>query len=49
MSDGGRMLAEPIFVSTKKELIVFTEQEPFFNDESFIEVVLRHSGVDRHA
>ena len=47
MSDGGRMVAEPIFVAATKELIVFTEQEPFFNAESFIEV--RHSGVDRHA
>jgi len=48
-SDGGRMVAEPIFVAAAKEPILFTEKEPFFNAESFIEAVLRHSGVDGHA
>jgi hypothetical protein len=49
MSDGGRMVAEPIFVAAAKEPILFTDKEPFFNAESFIEAVLRHSGVDGHA
>jgi hypothetical protein len=49
MSDGGRMVAEPIFVAAAKEPILFTGKEPFFNAESFIEAVLRHSGVDGHA
>jgi hypothetical protein len=49
MSDIGRMVAEPIFVAATKEPILFTEKEPFFNAESFIEAVLRHSGVDGHA
>ncbi|RJF96642.1 hypothetical protein D3870_19655 [Noviherbaspirillum cavernae] len=49
MSDGGRMVAEPIFVAAAKESILFMEKEPFFNAESFIEAVLRHSGVDGHA
>lgn len=46
MSDGGRMVAEPIFVAAAKEPILFTEKEPFFNAESFIETVLRHGGVN---
>jgi hypothetical protein len=48
MSDGGRMVAEPIFVAAAKEPILFTGKEPFFNAESFIEAVLRHGGVDGH-
>ena len=49
MGDGGRMVAEPIFMAAAKEPILFTEEAPFFNAESFIEAVLRHSGVDGHA
>lgn len=49
MGDSGRMVAEPIFMAAAKEPILFTEEAPFFNAESFIEAVLRHSGVDGHA
>jgi hypothetical protein len=49
MSEGGRMVAEPIFTAAAKEPILFTEKEPFFNTESFIEAVLRHSGAEGHA
>lgn len=49
MGDGGRMVAEPIFMAAAKEPILFTEEAPFFNAEFFIEAVLRHSGVDGHA
>ena len=49
MSDGGRVLPEPIFAAAAKEPILFTEKEPFFNAECFIEAVLRNSEVDGHA
>lgn len=49
MSDGGRIIAEPVFFAAAKEPILFTEKEPFFNAESFIEAALRHSSVDGHA
>jgi hypothetical protein len=49
MSDGGRVVAEPVFFAAAKEPILFTEKGPFFNPESFIEAALRQGGVNGHA
>jgi hypothetical protein len=49
MGDGGQMIAEPIFVAAAEVPILFTEKGPFFNVESFIKVVIRHSDVDGYA
>lgn len=48
-ADGGRMIAEPLFLAAAKEPILFTEKEPFFNAQSFIEFVLKHAEADGHA
>ena len=43
------MIAEPVFLAAAKEPILFTEKEPFFNAQSFIEFILRNTDADGHA
>ncbi len=49
IADGGHMIARPLFLAAAKEPILFTKKEPFFNAQSFIEFVLKHTEVEGHA
>jgi hypothetical protein len=47
--DGAHMIAEPFFLAAAKEPICFTDTEPFFSAESFLEFILKNTEAHGHA